>query len=728
MEKHGKMAQGAGAGALQGRGERVRLRAALLVEQLDGDQIPMRFVRAGQTMPIRGFPHGVHFAAEALQRAVAEGKFDGAAIFFQHVEVHSANGSGRDVRDLAGVTAGAAWDEEAQAVVGSVYVYGNQAGRELQALAADLRRHKAEGVPLPDIGVSIDSFFVFERGGGGIPRAVRMSELLSVDVVFRPAADGRILASSKVASGKFENGGLEMLTRERVEEVLAERGVSGEAARVLLSAEYASEEALEQAIAAASQSAPALQSAAEPARVAASRVDGGQNGAGVASAWVDALRREAVGARLAASNLPAVVRQRLAAGNYDSPEQLDQAVQAARDELAALAADEVINVGGTPPRGSRVSGMQTGVDRVTAAWDWIFGVPDAGVPDPQLRDVRHLYQMMTGDYEWRGTFHGDRVQLTGATTATLADLAANAMNKVILAQFSILAHWRWYERVAFPTANDGSVQDMQWTTVGGLANLPAVPEKGAYDELDMGDVSETDSFVKYGGYVPITMELIRNSNIQRLQAVPRALALAAVRTRSAKVAEIFTSNAGVGPTLSQDSTALFDAGHSNLLTTAFGTDATAWRAARAECFGHTEVNSGKKLALFPRYWLGPAELYDTALSVFGYGEGMPVAYSPEAESRGFADPRPLPLAVPDFVDTTDWAYIVDPMVFPVIHISYAQAPGGGSHPAPELFTVSSPSAGLVFSNDVLPVKVRDWFAVGVNGPRGIGKRNVAGGS
>ena len=34
-------------------------------------------------------------------------------------------------------------------------------------------------------------------------------------------------------------------------------------------------------------------------------------------------------------------------------------------------------------------------------------------------------------------------------------------------------------------------------------------------------------------------------------------------------------------------------------------------------------------------------------------------------------------------------------------------------------------AGSMFSNDALPIKVRDWFAVGVNGYRGIGKRNVA---
>ena len=74
----------------------------------------------------------------------------------------------------------------------------------------------------------------------------------------------------------------------------------------------------------------------------------------------------------------------------------------------------------------------------------------------------------------------------------------------------------------------------------------------------------------------------------------------------------------------------------------------------------------------------------------GYGEGMPTTYVPEAQDRGIEDPRPVPLVVPDWTDAADWAYIVDPMIYPVIQISYAQAPGGGSHPAPELYSVTDP--------------------------------------
>ena len=38
------------------------------------------------------------------------------------------------------------------------------------------------------------------------------------------------------------------------------------------------------------------------------------------------------------------------------------------------------------------------------------------------------------------------------------------------------------------------------------------------------------------------------------------------------------------------------------------------------------------MGVFPRFLLVPAELYDTALSILGYGEGMPTAYSPEAQA------------------------------------------------------------------------------------------------
>jgi len=307
------------------------------------------------------------------------------------------------------------------------------------------------------------------------------------------------------------------------------------------------------------------------------------------------------------------------------------------------------------------------------------------------------------------------------------------MNKVIVELYARLAHYRWYEPLVAVQPTDGTLQDMAWIQFGGIANLPVVAEGAAYTELTVADTKESDSFTKYGGYVGITDKMLRNSALGVLQAIPRALVTAAIQTRSAAIASIFTSNSGVGPTLDQDSTALFHtANHGNLATTAYSW--AAWKAARLECAKQTELGSGKRQMLFPKYLLVPADLYDQALIDFGYGAG-PGGRPGEGTTTGFqdvnpyamdrpGDPRPVPIAVPEFTDTNDWAYLADPMVAPIICMAYANNPGGRTHPAPELFTAVSESAGLLFTNDTLPIKIRDYFAYGVATYRGIGKRNV----
>ena len=398
----------------------------------------------------------------------------------------------------------------------------------------------------------------------------------------------------------------------------------------------------------------------------------------------------------------------------------------ARVELAHE--DGVIQIGGRAPRGGDVSLLPSGLELFQQAVDWIFGLDGARTPPPDLRRFDNLYRILTGDLGWSGVFQPGQA-FAGASSATLADLAVNAMNKVIVQLYDRLAHYRWYEPVVAVQATDGSLHDMAWIQFGGIANLPAVAEGAAYTELAVTDTKESDAFTKYGGYVGITEKMVRNSEIAKLQAIPRALTIAAIQTRSAAIASIFTANSGAGPTLEQDSTALFHANHANLATTAYSW--TAWKAARLECAKQTELGSGKRQMLFPKYWLGPADLYDQALIDFGYGVGtggFPGASgTPDVNPYGEArpgDPRPIPIAVPEFTDSNDWAYIVDPQLAPVICMAYANAPGGRAHPAPELFTVTSPLAGLMFTNDTMPIKIRDHFAYGVATYRGIGKRNV----
>ena len=89
--------------------------------------------------------------------------------------------------------------------------------------------------------------------------------------------------------------------------------------------------------------------------------------------------------------------------------------------------------------------------------------------------------------------------------------------------------------------------------------------------------------------------------------------------RSAAIAGIFTAASGAGPTLADDSTALFHANHGNLATVAFS--AAEWAAARKRIFGQAVPGTGSKLGLWPTFALLPVDLYDTALEAFGYGAG-----------------------------------------------------------------------------------------------------------
>ena len=396
-----------------------------------------------------------------------------------------------------------------------------------------------------------------------------------------------------------------------------------------------------------------------------------------------------------------------------------------RQDIAKTAEESAVDLPQRPRAGIQVAG---GDEPVRAAVAWLFGDPEAELPAPTLRNSAEIYRLLTGDVYWRGIFNG-AAALATANPTTLPGLAVDAMNKVIIAKWNTLGVYRWFEQIVEVQPNNGTLHDMNWLQYGGLSNLSTVDDGAAYTEKTVGDSKETDSFIKYGNYVGITRKMLRNSEIAQIQAIPNALAVAAIRTRSAKIAAIFTANSGVGPTLDQDSVALFHtASHANLLATAYSI--SAWKAARLECFKQTELTSGLRQGLWPKFWLGPADLYDTALIDFGYGAGAggytgigDNDVNPYAISRP-GDPRPIPIAVPEFTDANDWAYLADPAIAPIIQMSYSQNPGGNVHPLPELFSVVNEQTGLMFTNDTMPIKIRDEYAYGVATYRGIGKRNV----
>jgi hypothetical protein len=585
---------------------------------------------------------------------------------------------GRDVAALIGTFDQAYYDPDSHRILAQLQAWDTPAAKWATGLIDQLVAASDDGATAPDIGLSLDCWITTgQPDPTGTAEITAINQIEAIDLVFQPASPGarfvRILAERGEALAQRPQG--HECPKEEPPMPDPEPNVILEQARSLL-----------------------------------------------------------VDAKLAAAGLPqpmhAGIRRHALAG-ADTVATADAEIADAKTMLATLAQPGVIRGFGKPidTAGVYSGDMVDPLDVARNAVHWLFGVKAATLPPPELRTPSNLYHALTGDHDWRGRFSAEHARFARASTSTLADMATDAMNIIIAEQWEALAGYRWFEPLVTVAPHDGSLNNMNWISFGGISNLPVVSEGATYTELTVSDAKETDSFVKYGGYVGITDEMFRKNQMLKIQAIPRALAAAAVRTRSYYISYIFSQASGLGPTLDDDSTALFDAGHSNYATTAFSI--AGWAAARTELFEQTQLGSSKPLGIFPKYLLVPIELYDSALVVFGYGQGMG-GYpgtpnndvNPYAETRP-GDPRPTVICVPEWIDATNWYYLADPNVQPVIFMSYAQQPGGGTHPLPELFTVSDPTGGLIFTNDVLPIKVRDWFAYGVAGYRGIGGRVVA---
>ncbi len=438
---------------------------------------------------------------------------------------------------------------------------------------------------------------------------------------------------------------------------------------------------------------------------------------GVADAWGAYLRATAINAALAASKLPqasqAVIRDQIK--ESDGPGVLDGLIAQQRALVAALKEKDVV-------KGVTVSGMLDGVDRVSGALEALIGGRRPGNGIRPLSGIREAYVLLSGDFEMTGMFMPDNVGLANVNSSTMAGLVANVLNKLVINSFQ--TYPRWWESLV--TAEDfTSLQEISWITLGGVGELPTVREGGAYTELTWDDQPETGDWVKKGGYLGLTLEAIDKDDTRRLQRAPRALAQSAWLTLGKAIAGIFTANSGVGATMS-DGKRLFHTDHGNLGTTALSY--AAWKETRAAMRQQTELGSGERLGglVAPKFLLVPSDLEGAALQLL-LSEGEPGTgnndENPWAEGEGrearLAAARRKVIVVDLWTDANNWAAVADPMLYPSIGLGFRYGR------TPEIFSVASANSGLMFSNDVMPVKVRFFFATGPTDWRGVYKHNVA---
>jgi len=643
---------------------------------------------------------------------------------------------GHSVRDLGGISYAPQWDPDRKGVQLKLRTLG-PSGPLVEELGRQMLDEDLD--PKPDVGFSAD--VIFTATGRAVETILRV---LSLDLVVDPARGGAFLRAlnSLGAVGAGLAPALPAPIQATVgrQEVIMPTPVTpaqGDAATTPAATPVGADLASAHTIVLETQRANAQ--GAQDVRVAQEqaalqlllqeqqRIDAEVQGAQlIRQEMCQHLLNQALGV----SHLPNASQTRIRkqfADRVFEPTELNAAIEDARLLVSELTAGALVQGPG------RISAMYDTCDKLQAAVDDMLGAPrdkaHVKLSTHRLSGIRELYHMLTGDYDYHGGYYPDRVQL-GGTTTDFSGLVKNAMNKVVIARWAEMgrAGYSWWEKIA-TVEHMNTLNQITWILTGTVGRLPVVAEQGEYNELNAGDSPETSNFVKYGGYIPLTLESIDRDETRKLAQYPKELATSALRTISKEVSDIFTDNAGIGPTLA-DTGALFNAtalatagGHLNLLTTALA--AAEWDVVSTAVYVQPMLvknaagvyGTGDAQAINPRYCLVPRELQLTAMKIlYPTLENAANIYS-ENQQRG--QPGDV-LTVPEWTDATDWAAVVDPVLVPGIMI------GERFGIMPEIYVSGSENIGAVFTHDEHRIKVRHFLAVGVADFRPLHKSNVAG--
>jgi hypothetical protein len=664
-------------------------------------QYRARFITAGTIRAQGNRESRLVIPPETLQTALP--LFNSRPTFIDHPEPWEHP----SLLNMAGITLDdAAFDPEQQAIVGTIRLYDCAAGDIVADLFDQILADDGAGNPVPDVGLSATLWPRWKRlqvPEGELPLwamdSIRHVE--SVDFVFEPGADGRVQGALAALQSLSKWGEPPPNVAHPFEPLGLPQGQTNHTERSITTMPPEETTPIE-------PSQPFLPHGEE---------------------WLRAMQQATAHTMIHSSGLPPAAQDHLSTQTFDTPEDVETAIEAQRAIVAALAESDVVNVGGQPPRSHQIALGRNSIEQIHDAFEALV----AGVNPPEgivpLSGIREFYTLLSGDYEMRGMFHPDRVYLANVTTSTMSNITANVLNKVVVNRYQEYPQW-WAPIVTIEDFS--SLQQTKWITLGGVGELPTVAEGAAYTEMTWDDAAETADFVKKGGYLGITLEAIDKDDTARLRAAPRALAQAAWMTLGKSVSAIFTANSDVGPTLA-DTGALFNAtavsstgGHANLLTTALSW--SQWNVVRIAMMKQTEVNSGERLGFLtaPRYCLVPIDLETTALQIMASDQEPGTAdndVNPFSDGEGRRERLQLArrrvIVVPFWTDTNNWAAVADPLLYPSIGLGFRYGR------VPQVFSVASPTAGLMFTNDTLPVKVRFFYAVGPTDYRGLHKSNVS---
>jgi hypothetical protein len=211
----------------------------------------------------------------------------------------------------------------------------------------------------------------------------------------------------------------------------------------------------------------------------------------------------------------------------------------------------------------------------------------------------------------------------------------NVANKSMLDGFSQSPEtWQaWVQTRNIPDFKAASLLNLSL-----FSDLDEVKESGQYQYGDMSDLKESIQLATYGKLFGISRQALANDDLNALGDIPRAMGMAAAYKIGDIVYSVLTTNAA----MAQDSTELFHANHSNLVTAGAAPSVATLNAARVAMATQTDP-AGKTLGIRAAHLIVPIALQTTAETLIA------ATYDP-AGTAGTLTPNPFQNSVDVIAD------------------------------------------------------------------------------
>jgi len=289
-------------------------------------------------------------------------------------------------------------------------------------------------------------------------------------------------------------------------------------------------------------------------------------------------------------------------------------------------------------------------------------------------------------------------QRSGHVTADFPAIFANVAQKVLQSSRMPAAEYRWFER--FARRNDFvNFQPRTIVDMGGIGNLPVVPEGADYGRATFADESITSAAVKYGKEFQLSMEMILNNDLGAFLRIPESFGRSAERTRESIVTGLITGNQVMG-----DGVVLFHAtSHKNLSTSGGAPDLTKIAELDGFLREQTDLDGSKvgmpaqAILIRASYRTGLEQIYSPVYSPTAAANAVTVPFSPENR-----------IVVPSITGSAWYMITGDPAA---LEYGYLQGEDG---PVVERYAEERSESLVYHCRMVFGAKVLDWRAFASN--------------